>query len=482
MRQSQYTRVLSLIKTLYEAQTVGLYADCQEGAMQIGHCIEENAGEETRTVADLEAYCELLYTVSIGETEPDTLLTQLKKVEDTFRDEFVPKIEMAFISYNASMADSMESIYLAANADENCDAYFIPVPCYGRNADGSLANMKYERSNRDYDGIETTSYLSYNLDTHHPDIIFTNNPYDNGNRVTCVHPNYFTNELKKHTEMLCYVPYFLPLETDGTRLAQIISSKSFDFVAAVSESDRQIYLSAGTQAEVVALGSAKIDKLFQQMQVTSDIPGTWQNSIPNIRQKKNLALVSSLGDFLKQSELYLDRLEEYVSTVERRHDIALIFRPHPLMAATIDSMCGPAIRARYDSLLERIDNGTFGMVDHEASFYPLIHHADLFAGELYSTLARMYALTGKPILETSVHRPDHSSALRGGYLRYNYLETQAFSLKTFLDMFVSGEILPYDAEQAEYARSMYANCDGTAGRQIYEYVKAKALHTGGHHE
>lgn len=42
------------------------------------------------------------------------------------------------------MSDSLESIYLAAKADPHCDAYFIPIPYFDRNQDGSLGKIHYE--------------------------------------------------------------------------------------------------------------------------------------------------------------------------------------------------------------------------------------------------------------------------------------------------------------------------------------------------
>ena len=54
------------------------------------------------------------------------------------------KVEVAFMPYKASMWDYLESIWVAANEDENCDAYVVPIPYYERNLDGSLGQFHYE--------------------------------------------------------------------------------------------------------------------------------------------------------------------------------------------------------------------------------------------------------------------------------------------------------------------------------------------------
>jgi len=478
MRIQQYKRIIQILETLSEAQAAGLYANCQESALGIGQYIEENVGTETCTVSELETYCELLYRVSIGEEDINVLNAGLDVVKASLMSEFYPRLEIAFISNNASMADSMESIYLAAKADEECDPYFISVPFHERNSNGTLGKMNYEGAEHNK-AIEITNYSEYDMATRRPDIIFTNNPYDDSNFVTCVQPDYFTYSLKKHTEMLCFVPYFVPHISDGAYMAHGVRPLRFDFIAATSEDDYQFYRSAGIKSDVAVLGCAKLDRLFHAMQERPDIPGSWQSKIPEIRQKKTLALVSSLGVFANQSELYLQRLEEYISTIEMRNDIALIFRPHPLMEKTINAMFDLEVSTRYNTLLSRIEQGSFGVVDREVDFIPTIIYCDAFAGEMYSSLARMYALTGKPIFEMVLDRPQKNNIIRGGELKYSYTETEEFSLAVFLDRFVSGDIPPYDRKQEKYNRSLYANADGTAGKKIYEYVKRKAYDLGG---
>ena len=58
MRKFQQKNILDLLETIDEAQTNGLYADCQHGAQVIGEFIESIMGEGTQTVALFEEYCE----------------------------------------------------------------------------------------------------------------------------------------------------------------------------------------------------------------------------------------------------------------------------------------------------------------------------------------------------------------------------------------------------------------------------------------
>ena len=142
MRKHHQRNILELLETIKEAQSAGLYADCQDGALSVGEFIEDIEGEGTQTVALLEEYCDLLFQASNGEIGEKQLSKHLVKVENTVKSELKPnRIEVAFLSYKASMSDSLETIYLAAKEDPDCDAYWIPIPYYDRRPDGSVGAM-----------------------------------------------------------------------------------------------------------------------------------------------------------------------------------------------------------------------------------------------------------------------------------------------------------------------------------------------------
>ena len=128
-------------------------AGCQEAVIQMGESIErmEGIGKAERAIQSLEQYCEKLYQVNLkleeisAEHFYDTLEEALLEAEKAI-DRMPEKKEIVFLPYKASMWDSLESVYLAAKEDENCDAYVVPIPYYDKNADGSLGEMHYEGS------------------------------------------------------------------------------------------------------------------------------------------------------------------------------------------------------------------------------------------------------------------------------------------------------------------------------------------------
>ena len=121
-----------------------LLSQCQEGAIGLGNLIEHDEGEGFITIPLLESYCELIYEIyeklGTSETEPASvnpgkihkdLKRTLIQVENSIKNDIKVRLEIAFLPYKASMWDSLESVWQAAEADPDCDAYVIPIPTHG---------------------------------------------------------------------------------------------------------------------------------------------------------------------------------------------------------------------------------------------------------------------------------------------------------------------------------------------------------------
>lgn len=237
MRKAQKQEILNLIDSMHQIHeeikkaleqnnlmlAQDMISGIQESAISLGETIEKSEGEGHRTVSYIEAYCELLFLVFEDINKNDlhvnkthkALRKQLIKIENSVKNDIIVRKEVVFFPYKASMWDSLESIYLAAREDPDCDVYCVPIPYYTLNPDRSFGKMHYE-GNVCPDGtpmeypedIEITDWQEYNFEERKPDVIYIHNPYDNCNLVTSVHPRYYSINLKKNTDCLVYVPYY----------------------------------------------------------------------------------------------------------------------------------------------------------------------------------------------------------------------------------------------------------------------------------
>lgn len=66
----------------------------------------------------------------------------LEKISDSIQHEMVVRKEVVFLPYKASMWDSRESVWKAA--DKDCDTYVIPLPYFDRTKEGAFGELHYE--------------------------------------------------------------------------------------------------------------------------------------------------------------------------------------------------------------------------------------------------------------------------------------------------------------------------------------------------
>lgn len=403
-----------------------IWIQCQESAIKIGNYLETRGDGFIPTVRILEDYCENIYQMSIH--FPDEIMyrklygktgKQLEYLQNVIRSDMPQdRNEIVFLPYKASMWDSMESVWKAAVRDENTDAYVIPVPYYDRDSSGNLSTMHYE-GDLYPDDVAIKKYDTYDFAKRRPDIIFIHNPYDQCNYVTSVHPFFYSENLKKFTDKLVYIPYFILPETDAEDHAAVEGIKHFCIVPAMfhadqiivqSEAMRQIYIDTLTEYsgketrnywenKISGLGSPKTDKVRYVGKGDVKIPKEWMEIIkkPSGEWKKVLLYNTSVNALLEHGEQMLRKIERVFQNMKDiRGEVALLWRPHPLIEATIRSL-RPQLLTAYERLAERYKEERWGIYDDTPDLNRAIALSDGYYGD-FSSLAVLYREAGKPIM------------------------------------------------------------------------------------
>lgn len=397
---------------------IKLLADMQNLAIAFGTRVEKLKGLETRTVAELEKYCECLFLVneSIGMAEAadaiKNLTMQLEQVKSAFEVDFPDKKEMVFLPYKASMWDSLESVWKAADADPECDAYVIPIPYYDKNPDGTLGAVHYE-GDMYPDYVPITDYKTYDIEKRKPDVIFIHNPYDECNYVTSVEPRYYSKKLTNYTNCLVYIPYFVIDE--NRKLDQIehyvLTSAVINADVVVVQSDKvkekyieilnKFYRENGREVpdfsnKILGIGSPKFDAVNRKKPKLEDIPKEWRKIIGDGNKKivfynTHLSLLMPV-----YSKIFLRKLQEVLSYFKQREDVILLWRPHPLTIQTIKSM-NPEVLELYLDIVNRYKDEKWGIYDDTADMERSIALSDAYYGS-ESSVTVVYRQTGKPVL------------------------------------------------------------------------------------
>ncbi|MBR6637837.1 MAG: CDP-glycerol glycerophosphotransferase family protein [Lachnospiraceae bacterium] len=424
---SQVNDTISKSTCLNTDAVIGALTDCQETAIAIGSCIEEHYGDcGVEAVRVLEAYCEDIYQMSVAANDTN----QCKKIAKKVQKELVDisnrikydlpddKKEIVFLPYKASMWDSLESVWKKADADPDCDAYVIPIPYYDRNPDGSLGTVHYE-ANEYPDYVPVISFNDYNIAERRPDEIYIHNPYDDWNRVTSVHPEFYASELRKHTDMLVYIPYFVAINDNVERHFCTTPGVFYAHKVIVqSEKTREIYIEelqkyekehdckgafGDIKAKIVAGGSPKFDKVMEAKIEDFVVPEEWNRLIenPDGSRKKVMLYNTTIESMLQNTEKMLDKIEDTLKVFRDNPEVVLLWRPHPILKATLKSMRNEFFE-RYEQIEKDYIDGGWGIYDDTSDMYRAITLSDAYYGD-WSSVVELYKRTGKPIMIQNVN-------------------------------------------------------------------------------
>lgn len=440
MRKHQQEQIQKLVTTLYVATdeihrqfskkniptVINLLRDCQDAAVHIGEFIESFEGENTRTVELLTEYHTSLYNIAMEiETINVSTIKHLKKglrtIENSIRNELKPnKIEVAFFPYKASMWDALESIWLAAKEDPQCDVYVVPIPYYDRLPNGGLGQMHYE-GHQYPDYVPIIEWENYNIEERCPDVSFIHNGYDEYNKITIVHPNYFSKKLKKYTGLLCYSPYFVTSNNVEDHFCIIEGVVHSDRVFVQSDEVRDGYIRAiqafekehncagrfgKVKEKIVASGSPKFDKVINSKPDDFMLPDEWKKLIekPDGSWKKIVLYNTSISPILNGNEKYIAKLRSVFNAFRNRDDLVLWWRPHPLSEATYGTM-RPFLFDEYTRLITDYRFEGYGIYDDTADLHRALSVSSAFYGD-GTSLMHMYQCMRKPVMIQSDEMSD----------------------------------------------------------------------------
>lgn len=404
---------------------------CQQRAIDFGTFIEDEEGEGHPTVKLLEEFCEIIYQVhedilserglsaDSAKGRMDRIINQIE--ESANNDIRITKLTL-FLPYKASMWDSLESVWLRDKEDPDCEAIVIPIPYFDKNPDGSVKEMHYEGN--DYpENVPIVSFEEFDFVNAHPDEVYIHNPYDDMNYVTSVHPFFYSENIKKFTEKLIYIPYFVLAEpnvedeNDIEYVAGYAVAKGVinaDEVIVQSEQMKEAYVRALTKRfgldsrkkwedKIKGTGSPKFDKLLRMAKEEQDIPEDWKKIITKAdgSKKKVVLYNTSVVAMLNGEQKMVDKIQDVLDVFkECKDDVVLLWRPHPLIIATLDSMV-PEVAQQYRDIVETYKKEAWGIYDDTPDMDRAIIISDAYYGDA-SSIVQLYEKLEKPIMIQNV--------------------------------------------------------------------------------
>ena len=171
------------------------------------------------------------------------------------------------------------------------------------------------------------------------------NLWDKGNAVTSPDSAYYSRNLRPITDCLVYIPYYATAGnmSEGQKLCPAYAN--VDYIVTQAEKYKKFFDESVPEEKFLPLGSPKFDKVIRLCQNPPEPPEEWK---AKLKGRKVYFYNTSLNGFLDCVPVWLKKLEYVFSIFRNRRDVCLLWRPHPLLEATLKSM-----RAEYIPEFER---------------------------------------------------------------------------------------------------------------------------------
>ncbi len=343
-------------------------------------------------------------------------------VLETKKEEHFKK-EMVFLPYKYSMWDSLESVWQAAYEDkDNCLVYVIPVPYCERNPDGTAKAWHCEREYFPSE-IPTLDWQDVDLERLHPDVIFIHYPYDGCNIVTSLDSNYYSHNLRQWTDCLVYIPYYATAGNMSEVQKLCPAYANVDYIVIQAEKYKKFFDESVPEEKFLPLGSPKFDKVIRLCQNPPEPPAEWKEKLQG---RRVYFYNTSLQGVLDFGSVWLQKMEYVFSIFRNRKDVCLLWRPHPLLEATLKSMREEYV-PEFERLREQYIAEDFGIYDTTPDIEKTIALCDAYIGDGITSVTSLFGMAGKPVfyLNNLIHQLPEKDDWLGQVNRvWNFLPKQ----------------------------------------------------------
>ena len=172
-----------------------------------------------------------------------------------------------------------------------------------------------------------------------------------------------------------------------------------DFMKEHSGEDTRKYW----EKKILGLGAPKMDKVMATRKEDVVVPEEWLRVIekPDGSWKKIILYNTSVAALLAHNEKMNRKIKDVLKVFkENREEVALLWRPHPLIEATIKS-----VRVRlweeYKEIVDTYRAEGWGIYDDTADLDRAIAVSDAYYGDA-SSIVQLYRETGKPVMIQAV--------------------------------------------------------------------------------
>lgn len=320
---------------------LALLGKSQELAISIGKDVDQSWGEGTRTVAELETYCEVLYQLyeklTSGESvnchqEGKRLNKMLRTAKARYQEEAEDFADILFMPARWCNWDSMRAFYEEECRKNGNRVKLMPIPYYSRGNDGAVQEGFYEGTafSNEY---EIVDYRSFDFGLKHPAKIYIQEPWDEYASAMTVDATYYASNLKNCTEHLIYIPYLSVDEIDPLDEKAVANLSLYAVTPGVVCADEVYVPSENTRNYYIDALGGSANKIQQSVWEKKIRVCPYQKKGHPLSGENILAFYTSFSDYYTQGKQVLEKLLTVFETFREKREVIKV---HWIMEDTFE--------------------------------------------------------------------------------------------------------------------------------------------------
>ena len=403
MRFSYYKMINDMVVTLRDALC---HVKASGDTSMIGVCIQSlqaiikalsTCADDIKSSSIIEELNSMITSLSSQQPDIDKASVLAEKLILDCRSGLAYKIKVLFVAELGGKWDSMESVYEECMKRDDIDVDVVLQPVFRevRLSDGSI---RHEEANYDWltpMGINHIPYKEYDFKKESPDITFFSQPYEG-----CTVPMFWPENMAKYTRVV-YLPYFAAITMNDissfTSFFKLNTQKYSWRIACQSEPMKRLYEHNASfrGSNVVVTGLPKWDVPISINKGNTPVPNDWKKKIEG---RVVFLWNTHFSTDSRGSQIFSEKALNFLDLfLNNKDNIALIWRPHPMLETVIKLYYPKEAWGFYLSLKKKINDSPNMVIDKEPSYVASFVWSDAIISD-YSSLMDQYIFMHKPAL------------------------------------------------------------------------------------
>lgn len=398
-----------LIEALSQLSSISLISEddicsAQELAIDIGTMIENVKGDDHPSLQYINTYCENLYHLYNRSLNDVSLVkSSFDDMSSFINNELIKKKVAVFLPCKADFWDSFDDLYLSLSDNPDYEVCVVPIPYYYKEYDGTLSDEQYD-INSYPEEIPLCPYEDFPLEFIHPDIVFIQNPYDEFNAVTSIHPDFYSSKIKQYTDNLVYIPWFKTCEISEDDFRSYKNMQYYvtvpgvinsDLVLVETEQERKMYIKKLEEWSSSNYNWGSKIKLFDNYSIKELGFSCSRKSYTST--PKTVLYYIGAGQALENSDVFIKKIESNLAIFKENEDkLALTLVIDHLLDDTIQKY-KPETLSSYRNLVSSLTQTPNIRFLYDNEPLALLLSCDAYYGDA-SFLACEYSYKHKPVM------------------------------------------------------------------------------------